>query len=221
MMKIIRWLLILETVFLLGIIKTDRAVAQKPSVTNLCNKFPLNSRCTEKNVALTQSKKYRLNRDNFCQNFSFNSRCQKEPVKIITMNLDRSGEDDEWIRIEQNGDRVRLLHTTKVRDNLASTIIDGVVGLIPYPIPLDTSKYDWEDHQVIKVAFKSNSCRESSCTVVGKKALKLPPGTNIHQGLFTIEYQEKELIRSVSFRIPDDVEISTNNTIFVEVPQSD
>jgi hypothetical protein len=37
------------------------------------------------------------------------------------------------------------------------------------------------------------------------------------QGLFTIHYQENDLRRSLSFRIPADVETETNNTVTVTV----
>lgn len=224
-MKIINLLLTLEIIFLVGVTKKPPIVAQEIALSTLCNKFPVNSRCQnyqdqslESNTKLYQQ----LDRHSFCQEFSFNSRCQKEPVKVIKVNLSRSGENDEWVRMEKNGNKVRLLHTTKVRDDVASTVVDGVVGLIPYPIPFDTNKYNWEDHQVTQVSFQSDRCKTDSCIVTGKKTLKLPQKTNIYQGLFTIAYQEEDIARTISFKIPADMEgttVETAKTITVGIPE--
>lgn len=107
-MKIIKLLLILETVFLvsgIGSIKTFPAAAQKNSLSTLCNKFPLNSRCQEHNFAANKSSKkiiqHVIDRDTFCAKAPLNSYCQQKPVQVFQLNLDRSGEDDEWVRIEK------------------------------------------------------------------------------------------------------------------------
>ena len=220
-MKIIGSLLILKTFLLFNAVEFYPAFAKKVSLSTLCHKFPLNSRCEgyRDQAIKPETRTHKLNRNSFCQDFSYNSHCQTKPVKIIKVNLNRSGEDDEWIRLEQNGSKVRLTHTTKLRDNLISAVLGGAVGLIPYPIPFDTDKHDWEDHQIIKVAFKSDRCQTDSCVVTGKKVLDLPPGTNIHQGLFTIKYQEKDLIRSLSFKIPDNAKVTIEKTIIVDVPE--
>ena len=76
----------------------------------------------------------------------------------------------------------------------------------------------WEDHQVTEVSFQSDRCKTNSCIVTGKKTLKLPKYTNIYQGVFTIQYQEKNLKRSLSFIIPEDLEATTTDTIIIEVP---
>ncbi|MEN9568744.1 MAG: hypothetical protein RLZZ69_3942, partial [Cyanobacteriota bacterium] len=54
--------------------------------------------------------------------------------------------------------------------------------------------------------------------VTGKKTLNLPRGTNIYQGLFTIEYQEEKLRRSLSFKIPADVKPTVSDTVIINVP---
>ncbi len=54
-MKIIKLLLILETIFLVSGIKTFPAVAQKITLSTLCNKFPLNSRCQDHNFTVNKS----------------------------------------------------------------------------------------------------------------------------------------------------------------------
>jgi hypothetical protein len=224
-MKIIKLLLILETIFLvsgIGGIKTFSAVAQNITLSTLCNKFPLNSRCQDHDFTANKSNRkinqHAIDRDTFCAKVPLNSYCQQKPVQVFQLNLARSGEDDEWVRIEKKGNKVNLLHTTKVEDFWGSLIINGVLGFIPYPIPFDTNTYNWDDHQVIQVSFKSDRCQTDSCIVTSKKTLNLPAGTNVYQGLFTIEYQEEELKRSLSFKIPTDVKPTVGNTVIVNVP---
>ena len=219
-MKNIKLLLIMKALLLFGFNQADPSLAEVENLSNLCNKFPLNSRCKNYRSSSTkpETQVYQLNRDRFCQEFSFNSHCQQEPIKTIKLNLKRSGEDDEWIRLEKQGNKVGLLHTTKVKDFLPSLILDAAFGLVPYPLPFDSSKYKWEDHQVIKLSFKSDRCKTDDCIVTGNKVLNLPAETNIYQGLFTIEYKEKKLIRSLSFRIPPDAKVATVDTVIVEIP---
>ena len=191
-----------------------------------------------------QPKTYEFEHDTFCTKFPFNSHCQQKPMEIIQLNLERSGEDDEWIHLKKIDSTIELSHRTKVRDDLVSTITDEAVGLIPLPsildfLPFDVvpdiNKYNWEDHQVTKVTFKSdrpcwcveglssswgdNRRKTPSCIVTGKKTLDLPEGTDIFQGLFTIEYQEKDLMRSLSLRISADVEATIVDTITISIPQ--
>jgi hypothetical protein len=224
-MKIIKLFLILETILLVTVIddvKTFPAVAQKITSSTLCNKFPLNSRCQDHNFTANKSNqkinRYAIKRDTFCAKVPLNSHCQQKQVEVFQLNLDRSGEDDEWVRIEKKGNKVNLLHTTKVEDFWGSLIINGALSFIPYPIPFDTNTYNWDDHQVIQVSFKSDRCQTESCIITSKNTLNLPAGTNVYQGLFTIEYQEEELRRSLSFKIPADVKPTISNTVIVNVP---
>jgi hypothetical protein len=221
-MRIIKSILILETILLVSCIKVFPAVAQKISLSTLCNKFPLNSRCQNSNFTTNKSNlktnQHTIDRDTFCKKAPLNSYCQQKPMQVYQLNIDSSGEDDEWVRIEKKDNRVNLLHTTKVEDFWGSLLIDQALGFIPYPIPFDTNQYNWDDHQVIQVSFKSDRCKTDSCLVTGKKTLNLPRGTNIYQGLFTIEYQEEKLRRSLSFKIPADVKPTVSDTVIVNVP---
>ena len=149
--------------------------------------------------------------------FPLNSQCQAPAVEVITLNLDRSGENDEWVRIEKQGNKVKLLHTTKVKDGLVSSVLNGALGLVPVPLPfVETNKYDWEEHQIERVSFKSDRCQAENCLVRGKNSLTLPETNNVYGGLFTIDYREKDSQRSLSFRIPTDAEAKTIDTITVE-----
>jgi|GEM_PF-3335655 len=205
--------------------------AQSVELKTLCLKFPLNSRCRDYQIDLESVKpsidRYQLDRQTFCEEFSFNSRCQAEPVEIINFNLD----EEEWIRIRKSGNRIQLSHSDRLADGLVSLITDGAKSLVPDPgvldllpfnwfklIPLDLNKYDWQDHQVSRVSFRSDRCKLDDCLVSGTTAIDLPEDTSFSQGLFTVEYQEKELLRSVTFRIPANIEVKAIATITVSVP---
>jgi hypothetical protein len=119
---------------------------------------------------------------------------------IITHELDTSGKKDEWVRLEVTGDVVKLLHT-RVGESEASS----VTSLIGLP-----SFYRWYDHKTTRVAFKPDDCAESAipatpptCLITGIDTLTLPSGRNIRQGLITIEYEDRKLTRSVTFRLPE------------------
>jgi hypothetical protein len=111
-----------------------------------------------------------------------------------------------------------LLHTTEVKDELVSEILNGAIDFIPSPILPDVNKYNWEDHRVIGVSFKSDRCKTDSCMSTGKNTLKIPKKTNIHQGTFTIQYQEEDLVRAITFKIPPDTEAEISNTVTVSTP---
>ena len=191
-------------------------VTQEVNRDTLCNKFPLNSRCEDYQSTKSESKQYRLDRNSFCDKFPLNSQCQQPPLQVIKLNLDRSGEDDEWVRIEKQDNKIKLLHTTRVKDGLVSGALNGALGFVSFLPFVKPNKYDWQDHRVTKVSFRSNSCKINSCMITGTDSLVLPEGTDIYNGLFTIDYREKDLRRSLSFRIPKDTKVKTIETITVE-----
>ncbi|MFM2314421.1 MAG: hypothetical protein RLZZ04_3697 [Cyanobacteriota bacterium] len=222
MKNISKLILTLGTSFLLSGM-TYHAFAQEVDLKTLCSKFPLNSRCqNHRNPEIqsdkTQLKTRQLDRELFCDQFPFNSECQEKPLEVIKLNLNRSGEDNEWIRIERKGNMVRLLHTSEVKDEIVSGILNGAVGFIPSPILPDVNKYNWEDHRILGVSFKSDRCKTDSCISTGKATLKISKKTDIHQGIFTIQYQEEDLIRAISFKIPPDTEAEISNTVTVNIP---
>ncbi|WP_319419028.1 hypothetical protein [Pleurocapsa sp. FMAR1] len=78
-----------------------------------------------------------------CNKFPLNSQCQQPPLQVIKLNLDRSGEDDQWIRIERQDNKIELLHTTKVKDGRVSGALNGALGFLPFPLPfVEANKYD-------------------------------------------------------------------------------
>ena len=123
---------------------------------------------------------------------------------------------NEWIRIEKRAGKIKLRHTTRVKDGLVLGALNGALGFVPFLPFVKANKYDWQDHRVTKVSFKSNSCKTNSCMITGTDSLVLPEGTDIYNGLFTIDYREKDLRRSLSFRIPKDTKVKTIETITVE-----
>ena len=162
-------------------------VTQEVERDTLCKKFPLNSRCENYTSTKSESKIYKINRSAFCEKFPLNSQCQQPPLQVIKLNLDRSGEDDEWVRIEKKANKIKLSHTTKVKDGLVSGALNGALGFVPFPLPfVEANKYDWENNQVTEVAFKSDRCKVDSCQLKGTDTLVLPEGTDIYAGLFTI-----------------------------------
>lgn len=63
--------------------------------------------------------------------------------------------DDEWVRIEQRDNQLQVFHTTKVKDGLASGVLNGALGLVPFPLPfIEANKYDWENHKITGVRDK-------------------------------------------------------------------
>ncbi|NJL53146.1 MAG: hypothetical protein HC930_14855 [Hydrococcus sp. SU_1_0] len=222
MNNISKLILTLATSFLLsGMAST--AVSQEVDLQTLCGRFPLNSRCQNRDSPETKSNKTQLktrqlDRELFCEQFSLNSKCQDKPLEVIKLNLNRSGEDNEWIRIERKGNILKLLHTTEVKDELVSGILNGAISFIPSPILPDVNKYNWENHRVIGVSFKSDHCKTDNCMLTGKNTLKISEKINIHQGTFTIQYQEEDLIRAITFKIPPDVEVEIANTVTVSTP---
>lgn len=149
--------------------------------------------------------------------------------QIIRVRLKLSGPDNEWIRIETSSSTgettLRAYHTKRVRQNLPSRAATGLLNfgvreLVdeafdgyngPVLVP-SLNFYQWADHETRRLAFIPDRClgnsptsvvsNQPSCAIAGTNSITLPAGTDIHTGLLTIEYAEKDLIRSITFRIP-------------------
>ncbi|MGD1912490.1 MAG: hypothetical protein ACFB2X_17055 [Rivularia sp. (in: cyanobacteria)] len=209
--------------FLTNEIAVAQDSAEQVNLDILCSKFPLNSRCRDYDYSSVELKQttLKINRETLCTRFPENSHCLKEPPQFMTIKLDGSGKDDEWIRIEKQDNTFQILHTIKKKDGLVSGLFNGALGLVPVPLPfVNLNNYDWKDHQVTGVAFQPDGCQSNSCTVTGIDTLILPEGTDIYTGLLTVKYQEKELARSVTFRVPTDTQIETINTVTITTPKS-
>lgn len=209
--------------FLVNEIAVAQVATEEVNLDNLCQKFPLNSRCRDYDYSSVELKQttLKINRETLCTRFPQNSHCLKEAPQLMKIKLDGSGKDDEWIRIEKQDNTFQILHTIKRKDRLVSGLFNGAVSLVPVPLSfVNLNNYDWKDHQVTGVAFQPDGCQSSSCTVTGIDTLILPEGTDIYTGLLTVKYQEKELARSVTFRIPTGTEIETINTVTISTSES-
>lgn len=182
----------------------EKIQAKEVDLNVLCTESPQNARCKGNQ------------RDSQAQD------SVKSPeVKIFKVKLDSSG-SNEWIRIEMSRNTMKFLHTTRT--------IKGISRLIsifaPFP-PL----YTWHDHQTTRVVFEPDNCSGSlapsptqpssvtssqsssstatqpsnsqSCSIVGTDMVNLPEGIDLYKGMFTVNYTERKLLRSISFRIPE------------------
>ena len=220
MKNITKSILILWTTFLVSEISITPAITKEVDLDTLCIKFPANSRCVDRQSPVStqvETKQHFFDRSSFCEEYPFNSRCQQEPLEVIRLNLKSSGDDDEWIRVEKTGNTVRPIHTTQVEGGIASGIFNRAVDILYWHLIPDLKQYNWADHQVTQVSFKSDRCKSKNCEITGSKTIELPEQTNIHQGLFTIQYQEEDIQRSLSFRIPRDAEKEIIDTIAIDV----
>ena len=144
---------------------------------------------------------------------------QANNYKTIKIRLKTPGSNQEWLRIEVNGNTVKPIYTIRTNRNF-SGVVNSALGVVS-PVPLPSVRFDkWLDAQTTRVIFEPESCLSQqpqptensiqtsqpfclpSCAIVGTDSVLLPEGTDIHQGRFTIEYTEGELIRTITFKIP-------------------
>ena len=145
---------------------------------------------------------------------------QANNYKTIKIRLKTPGSNQEWLRIEINGNTVKPIYTIRTNRSF-SRVVNSALGVVS-PVPLPSVRFDkWLDAQTTRVIFEPESCSSqqpqppensiqtsqphclSSCAIVGTDSVLLPEGTDIHQGRFTIEYTEGELIRTITFKIPN------------------
>jgi hypothetical protein len=135
------------------------------------------------------------------------------------------------IRDDTRAKVIRAYHTTRVRRQLLSRLVRGAISFGvrelldeviddgydgPVPVP-PINFYRWADHKRQRIAFIPDGClfntlmlgsnEESgatSCVILGTESVALPLGTNIRAGLFMIEYTERNLVRSITFRLPEN-----------------
>jgi hypothetical protein len=129
--------------------------------------------------------------------------------EMIKYELDMSGKHDEWVRIEVTGDVAKLLHT-RVGPSGATTMLNSLLSAVSTVVPAVRSGpnlHRWYDHKTTHVAFKPDGCMENTeppptCLITGVDTLTLPAGSHIRNGLISIEYEDRNLLRSVTFRLP-------------------
>jgi hypothetical protein len=158
--------------------------------------------------------------DVLCAKFPLNSRCLEGKPEIIKISLDDYGAQNEWIRIDKKGNQVKLLYTRQTSGDVVGQVLDGIVdAAVPFPLPFSVYPKQWVDCQTTKIIFQPDNCQLNpeeniqenlaNCNILGKDFLNLPPEMNIRAGIFTLEYIEGELIRTITFRIPVNAESET------------
>ncbi|MGA7952399.1 MAG: hypothetical protein WCA07_02655 [Gloeobacterales cyanobacterium] len=132
----------------------------------------------------------------------------------------------DWVRLEIDGNRVKLMHTTQV--------LDWFFGV-----------YNWYDHPPKRVVFVPEGCVDKfgkldqkllalqqelkqglikepeyeakkkelveqvlgspetpTCSLTGVDTITLSPEVDIRKGIWTVDYVESNLNKSVSFKVP-------------------
>ncbi|MGL5940501.1 MAG: hypothetical protein ACRC2S_08965 [Waterburya sp.] len=207
------------TALIINDIAVSQTANEQVNLDSLCYKFPFNSRCLDYDYSLTEPEQTKLEveRDSLCSKFPQNSNCLQEPPQVIKIQLDRSGEKDEWVQIAKQDNKIKVKHTTQVKDDLVSGIFDGALSFVPVPLPfVEVNEYNWKNHRVTRITFQPDGCKSNSCTITGTNTLTLPEGTNIYDGLLTVEYQEEKLSRSLTLRVPTDAETETIDSIAIK-----
>jgi hypothetical protein len=201
-------------IFLTGGNRSQQVFASEVNLDILCRDFPENSRC--KNDKVTSEEESR--EDKIPQQKDSESKATEEnsSAKVIKLNVSATGGGEEWVKIEKNGDRVKLLHT--------APSLSGVSELLNIAAPLPVFNFHkWNDHKTTRIVFKPDNCSSSlssdasqpnvisqtattssSCEITGENSIELPEGTDITQGRFTMDYSDGEasVERSISFKIP-------------------
>lgn len=154
--------------------------------------------------------------DVLCAKFPLNSRCLEGKPEIIKISLDDYGAQNEWIRIDKKGNQVKLLYTRQTSGDVVGQVLDGIVdAAVPFPLPFSVYPKQWIDRQTTKIIFQPDNCQLNqeeninNCNISGKDFLNLSPEMNIRAGIFTLEYIEGKLIRTITFRIPVNAESET------------
>jgi hypothetical protein len=194
--------LVITVALLAGDIISQKAFAQEVDLDTLCRDFPLNSRCKDHKFPSQKEE---------------NNNTAKT-LQVIKLHIDDSEKSEEWVRIEVDGNRLKLLHTIKNPSGVSEAINGVSDAVLPIPLPLPNLFSKWEDHQTTRVVFKPDSClanlvpeasqanisQNSSCEITGDDSVVLPEGTDFSQGRFTMEYTQGEasVLKSLSFRIP-------------------
>ncbi len=174
-------------------------LAQEVDLNYLCQsqRSPLNSRCSGyRSIEQPQT--------------------ESKTPQIIKIKLNKVSNVTEWVRIERTGNQLKLLHTT-IAPSIVSTAIRAISGIpavfsdsgtaraVGIVAGLPPLAYTWSDHPTSRIFFQPDSCKgakeTSSCVLTGTDTIELPAGTDLSQGNFTVEYIERKLIRTVTFRV--------------------
>lgn len=83
----------------------------------------------------------------------------KKTRKIIKMRLKTPGFNNEWLRIEVNGNTVKPIHTIRTNRSF-SGVVNSALGAVS-PVPLPNLRFDkWLDSPTTRVVFQPDSCSQ-------------------------------------------------------------
>lgn len=204
---------------------SQQVFAREVNLDTLCRDFPQNSRCKDyPKPSEAENSEDKIPRQENSENKDTE---QNEAAKVIKLNVSATGGGEEWIRIEREGNLVKLLHTAPSLSGITE-IGSLVTGFLGAPFP---SFHNWNDHKTTRVVFKADNCSEnlsssasqskissqtaiapaipsSSCEITGTDSIELPPGMDISQGRFTMDYSDSDngasIERSISFKVPEE-----------------
>lgn len=81
----------------------------------------------------------------------------KKTQKVIKMRLKTPGSDNEWLRIEVNGNTVKPIHTIRTKRKFSGLINSALSAVSPVPLP--NVRFDkWLDAPTTRVVFQPDSC---------------------------------------------------------------
>lgn len=215
-----RLALVMIATVLLNSTVLQKAQAREVDLDTLCSKFPLNSRCQGyKSPSRVAKSSAVAGRETSAA--AEDATAVGQDPQVIKLKLKTSGPDNEWIKIEMKENSVKLLHTTRSNRGI-SQLFNGALGAVS-PVPLPGFNFSkWSDHPTTRVVFEPDSCSlmrrlkhlesstqqigetsgSPSCTITGTDIVNLSEGMDIRSGRFSIEYQEGDLLRTITFRIP-------------------
>ena len=192
----------------------QKAEAQTPDLDNLCQKYPLNSRCES----------YVADNPQTLNNLS-------GPPQALIVQLDTVGSDTELVLIELNQEDLNSVtvsahHMERFEgSDLLSSVLNGGIEAAAsgIPVPFDLFNfYESVSSHPEYLAFTPDNCQiqpslvnglifqDSNCSITGVDNLSLSEEIDIRSGTFTLGYTEGDLIRVIAFRLRD------HNTVFAD-----
>lgn len=181
----------------------QRSLAQEIDPNYLCQKSPLNRCWGHRAIEQPQNQ--------------FPEQSQDIVSQVIKVKLNKVSNVSEWVRIERTGNQVKLLHTT-IAPSFVAKAISVVAGIPSIFSDSGTARafdiisglpplaYTWYDHATSRILFQPDGCEGAKetapCVLTGTDTIELPAGTNLSEGNFTVEYTERKLLRTVTFRVP-------------------
>ncbi len=132
--------------------------------------------------------------------------------EVLRIKLFEDSGSSEWIRLEKNGNVIKILHTRSRPNELTRFLARAFF----FP-----QIYNWDDHPASRIVFTSDDCsdfvphssrsisrisesktNDPNCIITSSSdTITLKDGTDIRKGSFTIEYTESNLARTVTFKV--------------------